>query len=158
VPPDATLDTSFWINAYRVGLIPQVARRFTLHCAPDVQSEVKEWAESGRDFWRRVRSGEIRAATPSALHLQEFSAGERAAISLVIEHPDWFLLLDDYRPFVEATRRVLKAVSTPMLVVTLYRESAISTEEALSMLGGLAAIQTVSPHLIAGSLAPLGRS
>jgi hypothetical protein len=158
VPPDATLDTSFWINANRAGLLAHVIHRFRLHCAPQVAAEFGQQFGIGRDFWQRVQLGEIEVVVPTALHIREFNLGERAAISLAIDHSDWFLLLDDYRPFLEATRRGLNVVSTPMFAVTLYSEGMIDAEETLAALGRLAAIQTVSPHLIAASLAPIGRS
>ncbi len=92
------------------------------------------------------------------MHISEFNLGERAAISLAIDHPTWTLLLDDYRPFLEATRRGLDVVSTPMLAVALYSEGAADAGETLVSLGRLAAIQTVSPHLLAASLATIGRA
>ena len=152
------LDTSFWINAYRSDLLPHVLRRFTLHSAPQVAAEFEEQFASGQEFWHRLRAGDIIENAPAALYIQEFNLGERAAISLAIEHNDWFLLLDDYKPFVEAARRGLKVVSTPMFAVTLYDEGVIDAAQTLTILGRLAAIQTVSPHLIAASLKPHGRT
>jgi predicted nucleic acid-binding protein len=158
VPLDATLDMSFWINAYRAGLLSHVVRRFRLHCAPQVLAEFGQQFTSGRDFRRRMQMGEIGVVAPATLHLPEFNLGERAAISVAIEHPGWILLMDDYRPFLEATRRGLTAVSTPMLAVALYSEGMVDADETLTVLGRLAAIQTVSPHLIAASLATIGRA
>lgn len=158
MPQDASLDTSFWINAYRSGLLYHVVRRFRLHCAPEVAVEFGPQFGSGRDFWRRLQAGEIGVVAPTALHLLEFNLGERAAISVAIDHPDWILLLDDYRPFLEATRRGLTVISTPMLAVALYSEGMADAGETLASLGRLAAIQTVSPHLIAASLVTIGRA
>jgi hypothetical protein len=71
VPPDATFDTSFWINAYRAGLLAHVIRRFRLHCAPQVAAEFGQQFGIGRDFWQRVQLGEIEIVAPTALHIHE---------------------------------------------------------------------------------------
>jgi len=113
---------------------------------------------SGREFLDSVKRGELVQASPSRLYLADFGPGERAVISLAIEHPDWVLLLDDVRPFREATTRGLSVVCTPVLTVALFREGMINAGEALHTLTRLAALQTVSPHLIAAALAQLGAS
>ena len=83
---DATLDTSFWINAHQAGILTFVLDRFQLSCVPQVAAEFEEQFPSGHEFWERVRSGEIAITAPSAMHLRDFNLGERAAISLVV-HP-----------------------------------------------------------------------
>lgn len=143
---DATLDTSFWVNAHRSGLLPYVLQRFILHYAPDVALELPESNPSGREFWRLVRAGEVIEVTPAALHLREFGAGERAAISVAIEHPDWGLLLDDYPAYRACLRLGLTVVSTPLLAVTMYDEGGITNEQVLTFLFRLERIGTVSPH------------
>src|SRR5205814_1512983 len=99
----------------------------------------------------------LNATAPGADQLQEFGPGERAAINVALEHPDWHLLLDDQRPFQWATQIGLRVVCTPVLVVTLYIEEKIDAKRALFALARLAALQTVSPSLLAAALAQLGR-
>ncbi len=87
----------------------------------------------------------------------EFGPGERAAINLTLGHPDWVILMDDRRPFLEAERRGLKALCAPALLVQLFVEGRIDARLALEMMARLAAMQTISPDLIAAALAHLGR-
>lgn len=153
---NATLDSSFWINAHRAGLLAAVLDRFTLHYTPAVGTELKEEFASGREFWRLVREGTLILAKPSSDLVRAFGPGERAAISLALEHRDWVLLIDDWRPLAEAHRRDLSTLCTPVLVATLFDEAQIELREALQMLGRLAALQTVSPTLIAAAVAQVG--
>jgi predicted nucleic acid-binding protein len=152
---EATCDTSFWINADRCGLLPYVFQRWTIWVAPQISAEMNELYPSGQEFRRRVRSRQVGERAPAALHIQEFNLGERAAISLALEHPDWLFLIDDYRPHLVAGRLGLTVISTPTLVLALYTEGTITAEAALVFLGRLAAMGTVSPHLFVASLAQL---
>ena len=115
VKQDATFDTSFWVNAFRSGLLPYVRERYILHYAPDVAAELRESNPSGREFHRLVQEGQVTEVTPAAERIREFGRGERAAMSLVIEYPDWVLLIDDRNPFQEAARRGLNTICTPLL-------------------------------------------
>ncbi|MGH2589132.1 MAG: hypothetical protein ACRDJE_29770 [Dehalococcoidia bacterium] len=153
---DATFDTSFWGNAYRVGLLSFVREQFTLYYTSSVAEELPDTNSGGREFRRLVQRGEVVNAEPTTIHLLEFGAGERSAISLALENEGWFLFVDDYRPFLEGLKRGLNVVSTPMFVLTLYRSGIVQAKEALDSLGRLAALQTVSPHLFAMALARLG--
>ena len=110
---------------------------------------------SGKDFVQRAQHGEINEVVPSAMRLQEFSAGERSAISVALEHPGWSVLLDDRRPFSLAVNLGLPALSTPLFVVTLLEEGRLNADQALALLARLAALRTVSPHLLADALAAL---
>jgi predicted nucleic acid-binding protein len=155
VKQSATLDSSFWINAHRCGLLPHVLARFDLSYAPAVGAELSEEFTSGREFWKLVREGTLLEERPTADVLKSFGPGERAAMNVAIQHPDWVLLVDDRRPLVEAQRLGLKAVCTPVLVTQLFAEQQLDLMEALQLMARLAAMQTVSPALIEASLAQL---
>jgi hypothetical protein len=154
----ATFDTSFWINAFRSGLTPHLLGRYDLRYTPEVAGELFESSPGGREFWRLVREGALVTAMSSAQPVREFGAGERAAINLAFEHQDWLLLMDDYRPFQAAVQLGLRVVCTPVLAVALYHEGRLGAEGALALLARLAAMQTVSPHLLAAALAQLAAS
>lgn len=158
VKQNATLDSSFWINAHRSGLVVCVTERFRLHYTPAVGAELREEFRSGREFWRLVREGVLPEVIPQLNEVKDFGPGERAAINVALEHRDWILLMDDRRPFLEAERRRLKVLCTPALVVDLYTVGKLDAARALRVLARLAAMQTVSPDLIAASLAHLGAS
>lgn len=153
---NATPDSSFWINAHRSGLLPYVLDRFRLHYTPAVGFELREEFSSGREFWRLAREGVLVEASPELEGVTGFGPGERAAINLALEHRDWVLLMDDRRPFLEAERLGLRVLCTPVLVVDLCMEEKLDARQALEVLGRLAALQTVSPDLLAASLAHLG--
>lgn len=157
VKQNATLDSSFWINAHRAGILSYLLDRYSLAYEPAVAAEMDEGFPSGREFWRLARQGSLTEVRGVLARVQEYGAGERAAMNLVLEHPDWLLLLDDQRPFQLAMQLGLKVVCTPTLVISLLAEGVVSAEEALFALARLAALQTVSPHLLAAALAQLGR-
>ena len=157
VKQEATFDTSFWTNAFRAGLLPLLLDRFALRFAAEVAAELPETNPGGREFWRLVRAGKVQIAVPTALHIHEHGAGERAAISLAIEHPDWALLIDDRRPFLAARRMGLLAVCTPVLVVRLAEERVLSADQADTLLRRLAGFNTVSPYLIGEAMLLLRR-
>jgi hypothetical protein len=152
----ATFDTSFWINAHRVGLLPHVIDLYTLRYAPSVGSELSPSFPSGLEFWRMVGGGVLLEIAPERDAIREFGPGERAAISLAMEHRDWTLLIDDQRPFQAAVQMGLRVICTPVLAIALFDQRRLSAEETLVALARLAAMQTVSPQLLALALAQLG--
>ena len=127
--------------------------RFALHYAPEVAAELPETNPSGREFRRLVRAGELIEVRPAALHPREFGLGERAAVSVALEHPDWMLLIDDRRPFEEVTRLGLHVLCTPLVLVTLVRDGILSAREGADLFLRLEALQTVSPRLLDIALA-----
>jgi predicted nucleic acid-binding protein len=153
----ATFDTSFWVHAFRTGLLPHLREQFVLHAPPAVAQELPDSNPGGREFRRLLREGEVHEIGPASLHLREFGAGERAAISVAIEHPDWVLLIDDRRAFEQAVRLGLDVLCSPVIVVRAYRDRTLTAEDALALLGNLAALGTLSPHLVTAALAMLGR-
>jgi hypothetical protein len=156
VKQNATLDSSFWINAHRSGLLSVVMERFRLHYTPAVAAELLKEFPSGREFWKLVREEALFEVVPGLGQVTEFGLGERAAMNLALEHRDWLLLIDDQRPFQEAVRLSLRALCTPVLVVQLYVEGRLDARQALEALARLAVLQTVSPALLAAALAQLG--
>jgi predicted nucleic acid-binding protein len=158
VKQSATFDSSFWINAHRSGLLPHILDRYDVTYCREVAAELDPAFPSGAEFWRLVGSTELRETNPIGVAINEFGRGERAAISLAVENHDWTLLIDDHRPFQAAARLGLNAVCTPVLAVVLYSEKRLGASEALVVLARLAALQTISPALIAAALAQLGRS
>lgn len=155
VKQSATLDSSFWINAHRAGLLPAVLRRYVLYYPVAVGTELVESFPSGREFWRLARAGNIGEVTTTLAVVHEFGPGEREAINVALAHPDWVLLMDDRRPLEAATRLGLNVLCTPVLTVALAMEGSLSAAEAVATLARLAAMQTVSPTLITAAAAQL---
>ncbi|MGH2459079.1 MAG: hypothetical protein ACRDIY_09460 [Chloroflexota bacterium] len=154
----ATLDSSFWINAHRSGLVSHLLDAYELFYEPTVAAERDKAFPSGREFWRLARQGFLTARPAITHRVREFGVGERAAMSLALDHPGWLLFLDDYRPYQAAVRLGIRVVCTPVLVVSFFVDGRLDTREALFALARLAALQTVSPHLLAAALAQVART
>ncbi len=153
----AAFDSSFWINAHRSGLLPDVLARYALHYSPTVAAELSPSFPSGQEFWRQVKAGNLVQEAAAHGPVQEFGPGERSAINLALQHRNWVLLLDDYRPFQEAVRRGLRVLCSPVLAVMLFDEGELDARGVLETLARLAALQTVSPHLLAAALVQVSR-
>jgi hypothetical protein len=152
VKQNATFDSSFWINAHRSGLLPYVLTAYALRYPPAVARELRIGFPSGSEFWRLVASGALEPIAPEREHLRDFGPGEREAIAVAAEHPEWLLFLDDVRPLQRAIGLGLRAVCSPLLTVALYVEGQIGDIDALQILHQLTRIQTVSPSLLAPAL------
>jgi predicted nucleic acid-binding protein len=155
VKQGATLDSSFWVNAHRCGLLRYVLDLFDIWYAPVVAAELSEEFASGREFWWLVREGVLAEAIPRVDEIKAFGPGERAAMNLALEHPGRLLLVDDRRPLQEAQRLGIRTICTAVLLVGLFYEGRIDLRGALDGLARLAAMQTVSPTLIDAALAQL---
>jgi len=153
VKQNATLDSSFWINAVAGGLLDYLLEDFALCLAPAVERELPETYPSGARLHRLIEEGRITLAAPTVRVLERFGPGERTAISLATQHPEWTLLLDDLRPFRAAREMGLTPVSTPAYTASLYERSVLDEVGVLTVLARLAARGTVSPQLIALALA-----
>jgi hypothetical protein len=108
--PYATLDTSFWINAFRAGLLSRLGELFHLAvtdavveeiCYPARQLGVPAPDTMVLEEW--LASGKLRRENPSRV-LPLFGPGEAAAITLA-EEQGYFLLMDDGRPYQYAKAR-----------------------------------------------------
>jgi predicted nucleic acid-binding protein len=156
VKQSATLDSSFWINAHRCGLLEFALKQFTLYYAPAVAGEMSEEFASGREFWRLAREGVLAEVAPKMDRVRAFGPGERGAMNLALEHPDWLLLIDDRRPLQGAQQLGIRTVCTPVLIVDLYHRGLFDLRGAFRTLARLSAMQTVSPILIEAAVVQLG--
>lgn len=77
-----------------------------------------------------------------------FGPGERATINLVLEHPDWVLLLDDRRPFDWAEAHGIPVMCSPLSVVGWFQEGTLELREAEHLLAQRTAPGTMSPVLL----------
>lgn len=146
--PPAAFDTSFWVHAFGVGLLPMILQRYALWYAPAVALELPTSFASGREFRRLVKSGGLHQREPTGDQVGLFGPGERATINLVLEHPDWVLLLDDRRPFDWAEAHGIAAICSPLLVVDWFQEGTLELSAAEHLLAALTAPGTMSPVLL----------
>jgi hypothetical protein len=140
------------VNAHRSGLLPHVQTLYELHYPAAVATELRPSFPSGAAFWRSVAAGELQPVSYRVETIQEFGPGERAAMNVVAERPDWILLIDDRRPLEHALRMGFKAICSPILVVQGYSQLEITAVDALTLLARLSSLQTVSPRLLTPAL------
>jgi predicted nucleic acid-binding protein len=152
VKQNATLDSSFWINAVAGSLVDSLLEDFELYVVPAVARELPETYPGGALLHRLITESRIMLEAPQVVTLERFGPGEREAISLAVQRRDWTLLLDDLRPFRAATEMGLAPVSTPAYAASLYNRGVLDAVGVLTVLARLAARGTVSPQLIALAL------
>lgn len=134
------------------GLIGNLLDDFYIRVAPEITRELTESYPSGAYLRRLIAEQSIVVLTPEASAVKRFCPGERAAISLAVEHKDWTLLLDDIRPFRVAQEMGLNPVCSPAYAAWLYERDVLDNVAVLGVLSRLAARSTVSPHLLALAL------
>lgn len=148
VKQNATLDSSFWIHATDSNVIEHSLEDFELYVTQAVAGELSEDYPSGARLHGRIREGRVRLRDAESATLDRFGPGERAAINLAIENPDWVLLMDDLRPFRAAEQLGLSPVSSPVYAASLYKRGVLDEQAVLNVLARLSARSTVSPQLI----------
>lgn len=148
VKQNATPDSSFWIHATVSDVIEHLLEDFDLFVAQAVAQELHEDFPSGARLHSLIREGRVRLQDPGQATLDRFGPGERAAINLAIENPEWVLLMDDLRPFRAAEELGPSPVSSPVYAASLYKRSVLDESGVLNVLARLSARSTVSPQLI----------
>jgi predicted nucleic acid-binding protein len=145
--PRATLDTSFWINAFRAGLLRWLVELFRLAVTDAVVEEIRYPARhlgvpapdtAVLEEW--LANGTLQRENPSRA-LPLFGPGEAAAMALA-EEQGYMLLMDDGRPYQYAKGRGLRVIGTPDLVVVLYDRQHVMLQEARTMLRSLLGVST----------------
>ena len=155
VKQNATLESSFWINAIAGGVADYLLEDYGLTIGPTVARELPETYPGGARLHSLIREKRIGVEAPKVVILERFGPGEREAISLAAQYRDWILLIDDLRPSRAAEEMGLAPVSTPTYAAALYSRTLLNETEVLTVLARLAARGTVSPQLIALALAQI---
>lgn len=141
---NASLDASFWINAFDGGVVQFLPEYFNLFVCRVAAEEIRypldvlgipAAAPSLFDQW--CKSGTVALQDPQA-RVNWFQRGENAAIALAIEH-GYFLLIDDASPYHFAKSQGLKVVGTMDLAVFLYDQGRLSYSAAVSTIKALRA-------------------
>jgi hypothetical protein len=145
--PPAAFDTSFWVHAFGVGLLPTIMPWYTLWYAPAVALELPTSFASGREFRRLVESGDLHQRAPADDQVGLFGSSERATINLALEHPD-LVLLDDRRPVDWAEAHGMPVICSPMLVVDWFQDGTLELRVAEHLRAVLTAPGTLSPALL----------
>jgi hypothetical protein len=153
----ASLDASFWINAYQGGLTPFLPDYFQLFVCSTVEREilhpltVKGLPVAAALQFRNWCDKKIIVRQDPIQTVDWYHTGENAATALAIEN-DYVLLIDDQNPYHFARSQGLKVVNSADFVVLLYSAGQLAYATAESTIGGLG----LGKHLGRTALAALG--
>jgi predicted nucleic acid-binding protein len=149
---NASLDTSFWVMASQIGVVPYLFDFFRIHYCQAVASElITTDPEMTTQIYPQAMlfqvmrdDGRLHLAEPeNPLHL--FVAGEAHAMALARER-SWVLLINDSRPLQFAQTLGILCVSVPEFCVLLYTQGKITEAAAFGYLKRLRS--TTSPRLL----------
>lgn len=146
---NASLDSSFWINAYAGGLTPFLTDYFCLFATRLVQTEITypldvlEIPSPGARLFRQWCERGLITRQDPVMSVDWFQPGENQAIALALEYGYW-LLIDDNNPYHFAKSRGLPVLGSMDLAVALYDQGRLSYPQALASLQSLGA----SKHLV----------
>jgi predicted nucleic acid-binding protein len=137
---DASLDTSFWNIASRIGLVPYLFDFFRVHYCQTVKQEIvttdpaftKRMYPQAMLFKIMEEDGRVHPKEPQQ-PLNRFGAGEAHAIAVALEH-NWWLLINDSPTLRFAEALGIACVSVPDFCVFLYAEEKISRAAVLGYL------------------------
>lgn len=149
---NASLDTSFWVCASQIGIVPYLFDYFKVHYCTTVEKEIVTTDASKTSLVYPQAQLFLILQEDGRLHrlettqpLKRFGAGEAYAIALALEH-DWTLLINDRRPLMFARALGLQTLSIPSFCVFLYVNGKITESAVHGYLKRLTA--NTSPVLI----------
>jgi len=149
---NASLDTSFWVMACQIGVVPYLFDFFRIHYCQAVASEIvtTDPEVTALIYPQAMLFGVMR--DDGRLHLAEpekpldmYGVGEAHAIALARER-NWVLLINDSRPLQFAQTLGILCVSVPEFCVLLYTQGKITEAAVLGYLKRLRS--TTSPRLL----------
>jgi len=140
--PKIIIDTSSWINLFRVDLTTYLIENFYVCVTPKVSNEILEgkgFAEDANLFERVSNKGVIQIITPKKIqekikHEISISSGEIEIIAYAIEKKDCFVLIDDSKVYQVMNRFNLKYISSANIVVDLCLTEKINKDMAYKLL------------------------
>ncbi|NUQ37715.1 MAG: hypothetical protein HUU23_07920 [Caldilineales bacterium] len=129
---DASLDTSFWNSAARIGVVPYLFSFFRVHYPPAVEQEIITTSPDETPliypqamlFDVLKQDGRLLASNPEN-PVGLYGRGEAHAIALAHENA-WVLLINDARPLAFARSLGIKCVTVPDFCVFLYSQGKIT--------------------------------
>jgi hypothetical protein len=140
---NASLDTSFWINCYRIGLIEYVFTYFNLYVCEEVEKEILipiskflVLAEDAIFFRHKLDQGHVKILNPQKTVKSTFHNAEDVAITLA-EEMKMILLIDNGSPHEYAKRQGFDVVNSAAFIVFLAFEGKINITEAKAKLASL---------------------
>jgi predicted nucleic acid-binding protein len=148
----ASLDTSFWNMASRVGVVPYLFSFFEVYYCKAVEQEIVTTDPDETPllypqamlFQVFKEDGRLHRREPEK-PLTMFGVEEAHAVALAFEQ-SWVLLINDARPLMFAQSLGIQCVSVPDFTVLLYSQGKITYAAVQGYLRRLSS--TTSPTLI----------
>ncbi|MCD6255696.1 MAG: hypothetical protein J7J44_05425 [Deltaproteobacteria bacterium] len=140
--PKIIVNTSSWINLFRVDLTDYLVESFYIFVTPKVNKEIlegKEFAEDAKIFEKLSNEGYIRVVIPKVIqeeikHEISISSGEIEIIAYAMEKEDRMVLIDDSKVYQVMERFNLKYISSANIVVDAYLTKRINKDRAYRLL------------------------
>jgi hypothetical protein len=133
---NASLDTSFWINCHRIGILDKIFEYFNLHVCDEVKEEILSplsrlgiLAQDADIFQQKLNQNEITITSYNKISKETFHTAENKAIGLA-EEMGFILLIDNGAPFEYAMTHGLKVVNTASFIVFLCFEGKLTAQNA----------------------------
>jgi predicted nucleic acid-binding protein len=147
----ATFDSSFWVHAVYLELVEFLLSDFELICTKAVENELGRDNPTSRRLTALLADKSIKRAEPRSEKIKLYGDGERAAISLALEHK-FLLLIDDWRPYEAAQATGVEVVNSLAYLVGLYEQKRITLERVLRALARMTRRGTLRPEWLHSAL------
>lgn len=136
------VDTSSWINVFRVDLTNYLIENFYIFMTPKIEEEILEgkgFAEDVELFEKLSDEGHIRIVSPAIIqekikHEISVSSGEIEIIACAMEKEDCVVLIDDSRVYRVMDRFNLKYISSANIIIDAYLTARIDKDETYRLL------------------------
>lgn len=136
------INTSSWINVFRVDLINYLIENFCILVTPKVNKEIlegKEFAGDAKLFEKLSNERNIKIVSPKMIqeeikHEISISSGEIEIIAYAMEREDCIVLIDDSKVYQVMDRFNLKYISSATIIIDAYLTEKINKEEAYRLL------------------------
>lgn len=140
--PKIIVDTSSWINVFRVELTNYLIKNFYIFVTPKVNEEILEgkgFAEDAKLFEKLSNERHIQIVSPKMLqeeikHEISISSGEIEIIAYAMERGDYIVLIDDSKVYQVMDRFNLKYISSANIIIDAYLTEKINKDEAYRLL------------------------
>lgn len=141
----AVLDTSFWVLGHRADVLAYLFRFFTIVVPSTVENEIQardprypQRVYGYQELFGLMKQQGVLAVRDPVQPLDQFHAGEAAALGLALDENLW-LLVNEQRALRFARQRGLKALTVPEFTVYLYEIELLSWHSVHDKLDRIAA-------------------
>ena len=136
------VDTSSWINVFRVDLTNYLIENFYIFMTPKIEEEIlggKGFAEDAELFEKLLEEGHIRIVSPETIPEKikyeiSVASGEIEIVACAMEREGCVVLIDDSRVYRVMDRCGLKYISSANIILDAYLTARIDRDETYRLL------------------------